>query len=115
MEEIKIYFRVGDIYKQGAKSIQFIVQSVKDLQVIINHSDKYPLITQKKSDFLLFKQAFNIIQGIKHLREEGAFLKIVAIKASINRGLLGELNAIFSDVIPQVRPLVEDSKVQDPN
>ena len=65
--------------------------------------------------FLLFKQTFNIIQGRKHLREEGAFLKIVAIKASIaaaaaaaaaNRGLLGELNAIFSDVIPQVRPLV---------
>ena len=115
LEEIKIYFRVGDIYKQGAKSIQFIVQSVKGLQVIINHFDKYPLITQKKSDFLLFKQAFNIIKGRKHLREEGAFLKIVAIKASINRGLLGELNAIFSYVIPEVRPLVEDSKVQDPN
>ena len=51
LEEIKIYFRVGDIYKQGAKSIQFIVQSVKDLQVIINHFDKYPLITQKKEWF----------------------------------------------------------------
>ena len=82
--------------------------------MIINHFDKYPLITQKKSNFLLFKQAFNIIKGRKHLRQEGAFLKIVAIKASINRGLLGELNAIFSYVIPEVRPLVEDSKVQDP-
>jgi hypothetical protein len=36
----------------------FIVSSIKELEVIINHFDKYPLLTQKQADYLLFKSAF---------------------------------------------------------
>ena len=45
--------------------------------------DKYPLLSQKKGDFLLFKKAFNIILNKEHLTEDG-LRKIAAIKASIN-------------------------------
>jgi hypothetical protein len=38
---------VGNIAKQGKDSIQYRVTSAKDLRVIVDHFDKYPLITHK--------------------------------------------------------------------
>ena len=49
-----------------------------------------PLITQKRSDFLLFKKAINLIKGGPHLTSEG-LTKIVSIKASMNKGLSDNL------------------------
>ena len=40
------------------KKVQYRVSSIKELQVIIQHFDNFPLITQKWSDFQLFKSAF---------------------------------------------------------
>nr|UYR50779.1 hypothetical protein [Morchella crassipes] len=62
---------VGNIYKHGNNSIQYRVASLEGLAVIIAHLDKYPLITQKKPDYLLFKEAFNFISSKKHLSIEG--------------------------------------------
>ena len=45
LEQIKSFFGVGSIHKQGLLSIQYHVTSVKDLSIIIMHFDKYPLIT----------------------------------------------------------------------
>ena len=48
MEEIKKFLNVGNInLKHGPQSIQLRVQSIKELKVIIEHFEKYPLITQK--------------------------------------------------------------------
>jgi hypothetical protein len=47
---------------------------------------KYHLITQKKADFLLFKEAAYMLNQKKHLTELG-IKNIVDIKASINLGL----------------------------
>jgi len=58
LESIQSFFEVGIISKQGENVIKFQVRSNKDLAVIIDHFDKYPLITQKLADYLLFKQAF---------------------------------------------------------
>jgi hypothetical protein len=43
-----------------------MVRSVKDLEKIFSHFDKYPLITQKRADYLLFKQAYEIIKKKEH-------------------------------------------------
>jgi hypothetical protein len=59
------------------------VQSIKDIAVIVEHFDKYPLITQKQGDYLLFKMAVNLILNKEHLTIEG-LRKIVAIRASMN-------------------------------
>ena len=83
LEEIQNYLGVGSIFKLGPESYQLIIQSIKELKLIINHFDKYYLITQKRADFELFKQAFILIQNKEHLRLEG-LQKIIAIKASIN-------------------------------
>lgn len=100
LEEIQNYFGVGRIDKHGTQSYEYRASSVKDLAVIINHFNNYPLITQKFKDYQLFYQAFNLINKKEHLTIEG-LTKIVAIKANQNRGLSNNLKAAFPDVIPQ--------------
>ena len=109
----KNYFKVGEVTKQGSRSYQFIVQSTKDLAVIINHFNKYPLITKKQADFELFKQAFDIVKNKQHLSEEG-LRKIVSIRASLNWGLSPVLEDSFANIIPYPRPSVSDFKIKDP-
>lgn len=36
--------------------IQYRVSDINDLKVIIDHFDKYPLLTPKKFDYIVFKQ-----------------------------------------------------------
>lgn len=62
---------VGKITKLGAESIQLRVSGLEDLKVIINHFDKYPLLTNKQSDYLLFKQAVDFMEQGRHLNREG--------------------------------------------
>lgn len=47
LELIKTSLGVGSITKQGQKSIQYRVTSIKELKVIISHFEKYPLMTNK--------------------------------------------------------------------
>jgi len=55
---------VGNIKQQGKDSVQYAVTSVKDLmEVIIPHFYKFPLITQKCADFILFKQVVNLMNN----------------------------------------------------
>jgi len=49
LENIQTFFGVGKIYKHTQNSYLYKVQSIKDLQVIIVHFDKYPLISQKRA------------------------------------------------------------------
>ena len=55
MKQIKNLFNIGSILKQGSQLIQFRVYSVKDIKVVMDHFDKYSLITDKNSYFQLFK------------------------------------------------------------
>ena len=79
------------------------------------------MITQKRADYELFKQAFTLILNKEHLTEEG-LAKIVGIKASMNRGLSvpegSELKTAFPDVLPVPRPSVVGAtalEIKDPN
>lgn len=76
---------------------QYRVSSVKDLQVIIDHSEKYPLITQKLADYLLFKKAFELVKRKEHVTTKG-LNQIVAIKALMNNGLSENLKAAFPKI-----------------
>ena len=105
---------VGKIYTAGLEAVSFEVHSMKDLKVIISHFDKYPLITQKYADYLLFKMAVNLINNNEHLTIEGLH-KIVAIRASMNWGLSDKLKAAFPDIIPVQRPGVLNTKIQNSN
>ena len=103
LEAIKNYLGVGEIYTQGIDSVQYRVFSIKDLQLVIDHFDKYPLISQKFGDYSLFKQAYLLLINKEHLTPEG-LLKIIAIRASINNGLSEPLKEAFPGIIPVIRP-----------
>ena len=81
--------------------------------VVINHFDKFLLFSQKFADYQLFKQALIDIQQKRHLTLHG-FIEILAIRASMNRGLSALLQSAFPDVIPVPRPRVKIPKIIDP-
>jgi hypothetical protein len=115
LELIQAFFGgVGTIASHGKTKVQYRVSSIKDLEVIIQHFDSFPLITQKWSDFQLFKSAFELVSHKKHLTLEG-LVNIVSIKASINLGLSDDLSRAFPKIIPSERPLVQSTKIIDPN
>ena len=45
LKNIKSFFKVGNIYFMANNSIQYRVESLEDLTVIIDHFDNHPLIT----------------------------------------------------------------------
>ena len=85
---------VGKIYTAGPTAVTLEVHSIKELEIIIQHFDKYPLITKKRADYELFKLAVDYIKQGLHLTNEG-LIKIIGIKASMNRGLPDELKTAF--------------------
>jgi hypothetical protein len=97
----------------GKDSIQYRVESIKDLAIIINHFDNYPLKTKKQADFLLFKLAYNLILNKSHHTKEG-LLELVGLKAVINKGLSKDLNIAFPGVNPAKRPEIFLSNFRDP-
>jgi len=141
LESIRNSFNgVGSIYKEKGDSIKYRVVSVKDLSIIIDHLDKYPLITQKQADYILFKQALELINRKEHLTppDPAVFLppfflytlsttsdnggeggkvykKIVDMRASMNKGLTETLTESFPNVTPISRPLVLNQEIKDPN
>jgi hypothetical protein len=94
--------------------LQYHVSSRNDLKVILNHFDKYPLITQKQADYQLFKKVIELMKCKEHLTVEG-LQKIVSIKAVLNKGLSEDLKAAFPDIVPSRRPQASNIIIPDPN
>jgi len=109
LEAIQRTFKTGKIYKHGVDSMQYRVSSLNNLQIITDHFDSYPLITQKSADYLLFKQAIAIIKNKEHFSREG-FLKLVGIKATLNWGLSDK----FKESFPLAKPVVRPSVIYNP-
>lgn len=112
LENIRDYFGVGRLTAPHDNCIQYWVGALNDLQVIINHFDNYPLITQKGADYYLFKQAWELLKLSEHLNQEG-LKKIVSLRASLNKGLPKKLKPVFSDIEPALRPQIS-KKIPDP-
>lgn len=83
------------------------------MEIIIAHFNKYSLISQKYSDFELFKLAITMINKGEHLTVEG-LKDLVNIKASMNRGLSDKLIKEFSNIVPITRPKLIDQNIPDP-
>ncbi len=81
-----------------------MVRSLADLKVILDHFEKYPLLTKKREDFKLFTRIFKLIEQKQHLTVYGLH-EIISIKAAMNFGLLSEhLKDSFPNVIPAKKP-----------
>lgn len=100
--KIKDFFEVGNISRMSKTCMQYRVTSLTDIEVIISHFEKYPLLTKKSVDFLLFKEIFNLMKQKEHLTSKG-LEKILALKASLNLGLPEDLNVAFPNIVPVLR------------
>jgi len=82
LKKIKEFFNVGSvtvIIRNGKYTGIYSVQSLKGLtEVIIPHFKKYPLLTQKQADFILFSSLVNLMNNKEHLTEQG-YNKILLI------------------------------------
>lgn len=84
LEAIRAYFNgIGNLFVERENSVKFAVNSREDLQVIIDHFERYPLITQKRADYLLFKQALELMNNKEHYELEG-LKQLFGIKAAMN-------------------------------
>jgi hypothetical protein len=94
---IQNYFGgIGYVSKPNkASTVEFRVSTLKDLvNIILPHFDKYPLISKKGIDYLLFKQIVLLMLNEGHHTLEG-IKKIVNIRASLNTGLSDALKEAF--------------------
>lgn len=86
--------------------------------MIIPHFLKYPLLSQKRADFELFKSIVELMERKEHQTLAGIH-KILSIKASMNKGLTDSLKKAFpalqNNILPVVRPIVEVTNNMDPN
>ena len=98
--------------------------------MIIPHFTKYPLISKKKEDYILWSKVVNMKQNKEHLTSEG-FSTILTYYASINRGasskargalaprVLAPLGAkvtkYYTNIKAANKPNIELPKSLDPN
>ena len=99
---------VGKIAKAGKHrdSYSFVVSSRKQITtVILPHFDTYPLISQKKADYELFKRIIETMNNQEHLTDLG-LQKIINLRACLNLGLSEGLKLAYPNTIPVAKPLV---------
>ena len=53
LDKIQAYFGVGNVYKAERNVYRYIVTRPKELRVIIDHFEKYPLITPFRNELIL--------------------------------------------------------------
>lgn len=114
LEDIRDYFGVGMIHKSGTNLVQYRIQTFDELSILINHLNDYPLVSQKKWDFELFKQAHELVKMNEHLNKEG-ILKIVSLKASLNLGLSEALKLAFPNVKNATKLTSSTVSIPDPH
>lgn len=113
LKDLQTFFGgVGRISKERNGCIDFTISSLNQIITqVIPYFDKYPLITQKRADYLLFKQAVMIMQRGEHLTVSG-LEAIINIRATLNKGLTPTLIEAFPNTIAVVRPQVDNIDVK---
>jgi len=95
--------------------VVYYVQSFADLtKVIIPHFNKYPLLTQKRADYILFTNIIDLLNSKEQATMKG-LQNILNIRASMNKGLSNDLKINFPDTKPVARPVVEFKDIPHPN
>ena len=113
LQNIKETLGVGIVRSNSKSTAVFRVNSMQELKVIINHFEKYPLVSAKYPDYLLFKQCYDLIEQKEHLTEAG-FNKILALKYNLNKSLPAELKSAFPDLVPIARPEYKIIEIPNP-
>ena len=106
VKEIDVLYKIQKFFGGGNVTIHkdtanYQVVSLTDLLRVIEQYNLYPLRTQKHSDFLLFKKAYDLIANKEHLLD---IKNLINIRASMNKGLPERLLLEFPNTNPEIRP-----------
>nr|YP_009262113.1 LAGLIDADG endonuclease [Chrysoporthe deuterocubensis]AMX22188.1 LAGLIDADG endonuclease [Chrysoporthe deuterocubensis] len=71
------------------------VSSLRELAIIIEHFDKYPLLTKKRQDFLIWREVVQLMMRKEHQTYEGVRY-IIKLKSALNLGLSDKLRREFN-------------------
>ena len=104
LNKLQSFFGVGNIYfSKDRKTASFVVHKHKEIyEKILPHFYNFPLLTQKKEDFILFKLIIELMIKGQHLTLEG-LEQILSVRASLNLGLSDNLKSEFPNIIPMSR------------
>jgi len=87
------------------------VQFLVDINnIIIPHFNKYPLLTQKRTDFEFFKLIIDLMNKKEHLNLKG-ISRIINYRASMNKGLSDKLKNSFPNITLIKRPINMAQKI----
>lgn len=115
LKRIQEFFGVGVVSIRNNGMAVYNVQSFSDItHAIIPHFKNYPLLTQKKADFILFSDAVQLLNEKAQSSSEG-LQKIINIRASMNKGLSELLKESFPNTVPVTRPLINTELINHPN
>lgn len=95
LKAIKKIFKLGTVSASGNNFACYRVRSRKDLQIIINHFNNYPLKTPKLVNFAYFCENFNLIGSKTHTNVKGLFnllIKDTKIKKPLSSYSLDKLS-----------------------
>jgi hypothetical protein len=81
LEELKKEIGAGKIII-GKKAL-FVIRGIRSLNKFLGLIDENSFLTSKKEDFLLWKEAIQLIKEFKHLTREG-FFRICEIRDKMN-------------------------------
>jgi hypothetical protein len=81
LKEMKKEIGIGEIVI--GKNVSFIVRGIRNLEKFLEKISEENFITSKKKDFLLWKEAVEIVRDYKHLGKDG-FLRICEIRDMMN-------------------------------
>ena len=98
---------IGRIGKFAQDAYALRVNTISDMIKILDHFDKYPLISQKRADYLIWKEIIMMMHRKEHITQEG-LLTILSLRASLNLGLSESLKTAFPSIIPVIRPKVDN-------
>lgn len=97
---------IGNItFSNQNNMANYSISSLTDINKLIIYLDKYPLLTKKYADYLLFKQVVILVNNQTHLNPQG-LNDIINIKASMNLGLSPLLKSEFANHTPVIRPKI---------
>jgi hypothetical protein len=116
LHHIKSFFGVGyvSIRPNTTRCVYRVTKNEELLDVIIPHFSKYPLVSKKKGDFILWSKVVNMKETKKHLTFEG-FSTILTYYAAINRGVSSKVAKYYSNIKAVNKPNIKLPLTLDPN
>jgi hypothetical protein len=104
----ELLFHIKKIWNCGSirpdrsdKTVKFEVRAIDEIiNIVIPHFEKYPLYSSKNNDFLIFREACNLIKSKKHESVEG-FKKIANIAFQMNS--TGKRKYSISDILNSLK------------